>query len=96
MTSSIDIIIENIISENLDYNPKRLPTRKLKYPCSICNKSVMYNQKALQCDTCDLWTHIKCDGTNDDAYKAFKEKNTLELPCMCNSRTSQTFPFHFV
>ena len=32
----------------------------LKFPCSICNKNVLANQKALQCDICKTWTHIKC------------------------------------
>ena len=45
----------------------------IKYPCSICRKPVLVNQKAIQCDTCNLWCHIKCDGTTLGHY------NTLML-----------------
>ena len=41
---------------------------KLKSPCSICNKNVLKNQKAVQCDTCNKWCHIKCDGTSIEMY----------------------------
>ena len=34
----------------------------IKYPCSSCGKAVANNHNALNCDTCHLWTHIKCGG----------------------------------
>ena len=34
-----------------------MPTR---YPCGICLKPVAKNHKAVKCDYCDLWIHIKC------------------------------------
>ena len=37
----------------------------LKFPCSICNKNVLNNQKAIQCNK---WCHIKCDGTYIETY----------------------------
>ena len=40
----------------------------LKFPCSICNKNVLANQKALQCDICKTWTHNKCDSTPSDSF----------------------------
>ena len=42
----------------------------LKCPrSSICYKTVQANQRAIQCDACSLWCHIKCDGTNLESYK---------------------------
>ena len=32
----------------------------ISYLCSICSKSVKSNQKALLCDNCCEWTHLKC------------------------------------
>ena len=40
------------------------PPNRLKWPCSICNKNCLKNQAAIQCDKCDKWCHIKCDGTS--------------------------------
>ena len=37
-------------------------------PCSICNKNVLSNQKAVHCDSCNKWCHIKCDGTSLATY----------------------------
>ena len=64
MIFSIDTIIDKIICEE-DLGKSFC---NLKYPCNLCSKSVMKNQKAVQCDSCDLWVHIKCNGTSDDEY----------------------------
>ena len=38
------------------------------FPCSICSKNVLSNQKAIQCGSYNLWCHIKCDGTSAEIY----------------------------
>ena len=32
----------------------------LKYPCATCSKPCQSNQKAIFCDICLLWVHLKC------------------------------------
>ena len=32
-----------------------------KFPCKICVKNVQDKDKAVQCDLCELWIHIKCN-----------------------------------
>ena len=96
MTFSIDILIKNIINEDLDFEPKKAPSRKLKFPCSICSNSVMKNQKAVQCDTCDLWAHTKCDGTSDATYtKLLEDTENKPWHCLvCRIRQNhKLFPF---
>ena len=51
-------------------------SHKRKYACSICTKSVANNLKALQCDSCDLCAHIKCDGTSAKEYSSLMEEYT--------------------
>ena len=34
--------------------------RKWKFPCKECAKPVKSNDKGLQCDSCDIWCHLKC------------------------------------
>ena len=36
--------------------------RKIKYPCGICSKAVIWGQVALACDNCDQWYHTECTG----------------------------------
>ncbi|VDI37763.1 Hypothetical predicted protein [Mytilus galloprovincialis] len=57
----------------------------IKYPCSVCERPVAKNQHALQCDSCDQWVHIKCDGITKQEYKQFQEIKHLIFECpKCN------------
>ena len=71
---NLDLIIEAI---KQDINVNRLSN--LKFPCSICNKNVLSNQKAIQCDSCNLWSHIKCDGSSIETYiKLMMSPNSID------------------
>ncbi|CAG2200390.1 unnamed protein product [Mytilus edulis] len=53
-----------------------------KYPCTLCAKAVKSNQKALQCDECNEWTHIKCNGQiNEKEYAMFQKHEHLSWSC---------------
>ena len=43
-----------------------------KFPCRICKKNVSDKDKAVQCDLCELWVHIKCGNLNYLDYSIFK------------------------
>ena len=45
MAFSIDTIIKKIINEDMNFSTK-IPIN-INYPCSICEKSVRINQKAI-------------------------------------------------
>ena len=57
------------------------PPNRLKFPCSICNKSVQKNQNAIQCDKCDKWVHRKCEGMSIEKYN-FHSNNETEFYCL--------------
>ena len=40
----------------------------IKYPCTVCSRSVRSNQMALQCDCCQLWTHAVCADVSRSKY----------------------------
>ena len=43
----------------------------------------MKNQRAIQCDTCNLWAHIKCDGTSTESYsKMMDDVDNTEWHCL--------------
>ena len=58
-----ELVIETIRNDQNLNTPNNL-----KFPCGICNKDVLTNQKAIKCDSCDMWCHIKCDGTSIETY----------------------------
>ena len=62
----------------------------IKFPCKICLKSVHSNHKAIQCDNCDNWIHIKCNKLESVDYELLKGKN---LPWFCISCNECIFPF---
>ena len=77
------------------------------YPCGICQKNVNNNQKAIKCSSCNLWIHIKCNGTPIDEYNDMINNNSsctdaeidaLVWNCIrCEIlNRAQTFPFGFV
>ena len=39
------------------------------FPCKICTKNVSDKVKAVQCDLCGLWVHIKCNILNYLDYR---------------------------
>ena len=63
---NLELVIEAI---RHDKNLNKL--NNLNFPCSVCNKNVLNNQKAIQCDSCNLWFHIKSDGTSIETYNNF-------------------------
>ena len=94
MAFSIDAIINKIINEDMNFSTKIL--KNINYPCGICEKSVRINQKAIICDTCSLWTHIKCDGTSVNEYEELQNNdNDFSWHCLvCRIRLScSIFPF---
>ena len=65
-------------------------------PCSICNKNVLSNQKAVYCDSCNKWCHIKCDGTTLETYQyLMSTDDTITWDCLvCKMKFHhQNFPF---
>ena len=36
-----------------------------KFPCRICGKNASDKDKAVQCELCELWVHIKCNNLNN-------------------------------
>ena len=56
------------ITEAISRQDALNPPNNLRWPCSICNKNVLNNQKGVRCDSCDKWCHVNCDGMSDEYY----------------------------
>ena len=76
---STPILLESPVEEEISY-------------CGICLKRVAYRHKSVQCDLCDKWHHIKCDGIDSITYDSLKKSSVLEKH-FCKSCKEVTFPF---
>ena len=56
-----------LTSGDIETNPG--PPRRWKYPCTVCSAPVKSNQRGIQCDRCDLWTHASCGGVGQEEYE---------------------------
>ena len=94
--------IETHMIENLDLNAITTPDASLVnftqegnqiYHCGICTKKVGLRNKAVFCDLCEQWNHIKCDGIDDKTYNDLKKSNDNEK-YYCKACKESIFPFH--
>ena len=47
---------------DIECDPGPKTTRAIRFPCTACGISVTARSKAISCDSCEEWTHIKCSG----------------------------------
>ena len=62
----------------------------VKFPCKICKKPVAQNHKAVCCDVCDTWVHMKCNKINTQTYNILKKD---EASWSCIECSKNVFPF---
>ena len=51
-------------------------------PCGVCHKAVGENHRAICCDICEKWIHIKCNDLNNNDYKFFQENSDEQFICV--------------
>ena len=72
------------------------PSRAPKYPCTRCGKGVVARSKAISCDQCEKWTHIKCcDVISVEDYDKLVLKNQA-FNFICNACTQQELPIGYL
>ena len=62
----------------------------IKFPCGVCSKSVANNHRALCCDSCDKWVHMKCNFLNKKTYQKLQKD---ESPWFCINCVKDQLPF---
>ena len=70
------ILLLLLISGGIHPNPG-----PIKHPCSICDKSVRSNQKAIQCDGCLLWSHCVCNDVDNTSYHYLTTLDSFDWYC---------------
>ena len=57
-----------------------------KYPCGICAKTVSQRHKAIQCDSCNYWNHVKCDQISDKTYESLQKSEEPHYCQICKEQ----------
>ncbi|CAC5385397.1 unnamed protein product [Mytilus coruscus] len=65
----------------------------IKYPCGICCKPTMKNQRAIQCEDCLFWHHIKCMNMHIHEYNELS--NNIRESWFCKSCILPSFTNSF-
>ena len=47
----------------------------VKFPCGICTRQVSKNHRAIKCDSCEKWIHIKCNNLETRTYQSLINDN---------------------
>lgn len=67
--------------------------RQPKCPCIICSRGVTFCSKAVSCDNCQRWTHIKCSGfITTQQYDNLVSRDS-EFSFLCSGCTFLDLPF---
>ena len=66
-------------------------TSTTNFPCGICHKNIQTNQKAIYCNNCNFYVHIKCNDISTSEYKEL-EKELDEVSWFCEKCTIDMFP----
>lgn len=77
-----------ILSGDVHPDPGPNQSRKQKTPknpCTVCSRGVVSRSKAIDCDECQKWTHVKCcHSITIDMYdKAVAQELQLNFVCNC-------------
>ena len=73
-----------------DVHPCPGPTPK--HPCIACSRAVRSNSKAISCDLCLKWVHIKCCDMSVEKYNELATSQE-EFSFICDKCVSNIFPF---
>ena len=67
-----------------------------KYPCTRCDKGVTARSKAISCDSCDRWTHVKCSNMISVAKYDEIVKNDEDFNYVCNTCIQDELPLGLI
>ena len=79
-----------VILRAVDIHPQPGPA---KFPCTVCTKAVSNHHKALECDLCNKWGHIKCIDISTTEYKRLCELENFKYTCHLCNQTLKELPY---
>ena len=74
----------NLLKELTEISPQDYDGKSL---CRICHKEVKMSNRAISCDKCDMWSHLKCSDVSIKLYNHLTFLNTFKWSCVkCRSK----------
>ena len=80
--SSTLCILMLLISGDIEPNPG-----PIRHPCGICECPVAANHRAICCDSCDTWIHIKCANMSTKKYQKHQNSSCTWICFRCGMPT---------
>ena len=68
-------------------------TRRVSYPCTVCEKGVTRASKAVSCDVCNQWTHVKCSSSVTLTKYESCVRSGGEIAFICDGCAFSSLPF---
>ena len=75
--SSSVVLLLIILSGDCERNPG-----PVRFPCGTCRRAVAKNHRAVCCDSCQNWFHIKCCNITANQYKDI-QSNPIDEDWFC-------------
>ena len=69
------------ISGDVQPNPGPNIDNRITTLCSVCQRAVRSNNRALECDVCKEWCHIKCGEISLREYRRLQNIQTFDWTC---------------
>ena len=68
--------------------------RQPLFPCTVCERGVVSRSRALSCDECNHWTHIKCSGCMTSAVYDQLVLRDKECCFLCDKCLVNNLPYN--
>ena len=65
----------------------------IAHPCGVCSRHVAFNHKAIVCDICQKWVHLKCNKLDNKDYNFFQDDINFDEKFYCLNCVSDNIAF---
>ena len=66
----------NLSKKELGSEKETWYCKDCKAECGLCSGDVLNNNKAVQCDKCEMWVHNDCSFVTDYQYETMQNSNS--------------------
>ncbi|KAH3795716.1 hypothetical protein DPMN_149273 [Dreissena polymorpha] len=80
-----------IVSDSTEHGARK-KGRQPKHPCRVCGRGVTSRLKAVDCDSCGVWTHIDCTGFI--TVEEYLKLSDITCEFDCTKCTFKKLPFN--